>query len=136
MGVWEHGGEGMIDRVQWSTGAAAGSAGAATATGYSPHVSGRVLAVHVDYQDSPPATADLTLSDEGDPASESIVSLVDANSDVRLYPRRTLEQNDGTDLTYDGTRKVYGCYVVHGRLEATIAQANSGDSAIVTVWLG
>ena len=96
---------------------------------------GEVLAVHVAYEDSPPATTDVTLSDEGDPASEAIVSLANANSDVKLYPRRLLETNDGTDLTYDGTRKVYGPHVVHGRLEATIAGANAGDSATITAWI-
>jgi hypothetical protein len=126
----------MIDRVQWSTGAAAGSAGSATATGYSPHVTGEVLAVYVDYVGSPPAgTTDFTLSDESDPAAENIVTLTDAATDIKLYPRRLLETNDGTDLTYDGTRKVYGCYAVHGRLKATIAQANASDSITVTVWI-
>jgi hypothetical protein len=126
----------MIDRVQFSTGAATGSAGSATATGYSVPVQGQVLAVHVDYQDSPPAgTTDFTLADEDDPAAESIVSLANQATDVKLYPRRLLESADGTDLTYDGTRKVYGPYAIHGRLKATIAQANAGDSCTVTVWI-
>ncbi len=126
----------MIDRIQFSTGAAAGADGAATATGYSAPVSGRVAAVYVDYQDSPPgATTDFTLADEGDPAAEAIVSLANQATDIKLYPRRLLEANDGTDLTYDGTRKVYGPYAVHGRLKATIAQANAGDACVVTVWL-
>jgi len=126
----------VIDRVQFSTGAAVGGDGAATATGYSPHVRGRVLAVHVAYLDSPPAaTTGFTLSDEGDPASEAIVSLANAATDVRLYPRRQVQSNANAGLTYDGTRPVSEPYVVHGRLEATIAQANAGDSATVTVWL-
>jgi hypothetical protein len=126
----------MIDRIQWTTGAASGSAGSATATDYSPPVTGRVLAVYVDYKDSPPAgTTDFTLSDEEDPGSESIVSLTDGATDQKLYPRRVVETNDGTDLTYDGTRKVYEPYVVHGRLKATIAQANANDYVQVTVWL-
>lgn len=126
----------MIDKITFSTGEAAGSAGSATATGQSVHVSGKILAVYVAYQDSPPAgTTDFTLSDESDPASEAIVSLTDGATDQKLYPRRLVETNDGTDITYDGTRKVYEPYIVHGRLEATIAQANSGDSVDVTVWL-
>ena len=125
----------MIDRIQWTTGPAVGSAGSATATGHSPHVSGRVLAVHVAYVDSPPATTDFTLSDENDPASESIVTLANANTAAKLYPRRLVETNDGTDITYDGTRNVHEPYPVHGRLKATIAQANAGDSITITVWL-
>lgn len=126
----------MIDRIFFTTGPAAGADGSATATGYSPHVSGKVLAVYVDYQDSPPgATTDFTLADEGDPAAEAIVNLANQATDIKLYPRRLLETNDGTDLTYDGTRKVYGEYIVHGRLKATIAQANAADYCDITVWM-
>lgn len=126
----------MLDRIQFSIGAAVGSAGSATATGQSPHVSGRVLAVYVAYLDSPPSgTTDFTLSDEGDPASESILSLVDAATDAKHYPRRAVQDNAGTDVTYDGTNEIYETYVVHGRLEAIIAGANSGDFVTVTVWL-
>jgi len=119
----------MIDRVQWSTGPAAGSAGSATATGYSPEIHGEILAVHVDYQDSPPSTTDITVSDEADPSSEAIVNLANANTDIKLYTRRLVEANDGTDAT-----DAFAPYVVHGRLEATIAQANANDYAILTAW--
>lgn len=125
----------MIDRAQWSTGAAAGSAGTATATGYSPPIQGKILAVHVDYVDSPPAgTTDFTLSDESDPISESIISLTDQATDIKIYPRRVTEKNDGTDILYESGEEVHEPYVVHGRLEAIIAQANVGDSVTVTVW--
>lgn len=126
----------MIDRIQFSTGAASGSAGSATATGYSPSVQGLVLAVAVEYQDSPPAsTTDFTLSDEADPQSEAIVSLTNTATDQKLYPRRQVDDNAGNGVTYDGTNEIYEPYVVHGRLEATIAQANDGDSCTVTAWL-
>ena len=126
----------MIDRIQFSTGAAAGSAGSATATGYSSPVFGEVLAVHVAYLDSPPAgTTDFTLSDESDPASEAIVSLANAATDIKIYPERVVEKNDGTDWLYAAGEEVSRPYVVHGRLEATIAQANAADSCTVTVWL-
>lgn len=126
----------MIDRIQFTTGLAVGTDGNATATGYSTHVAGKVLAAYVDYKDSPPAgTTDLTLSDEADPASEAIVSLVDTATDQKIYPRRVTEKNDGTDILYVAGEEVFEPYVVHGRLEATIAQANAGDSATVTVWV-
>lgn len=125
----------MIDKITWSTGAAVGAAGSATATGYSPHLSGKVLAVHVDYEDSPPATTDLTLVDESDPAGETIVTLANQATDVKLYPRRGVQSNANVAMTYDGTRPVAEPYGVHGRLKATLAQANANDSARVTVWL-
>ena len=126
----------MIDRIQFSTGAAVGSNGAATATGYSSHVTGLVLAVHVAYVDSPPAaTTDLTLSDENDPASEAIISRPNTATDIKIYPRRVTEKPDGTDILYVTGEEVYEPYVVHGRLEATIDQANAADSVTVTVWI-
>ena len=87
----------MIDRVFFSTGAAVGGAGVSTATGYSTHIAGKILAVYVAYLGSPPAgTTDFTL--------------------------------------YVAGEEVFEPYVVHGRLEATIAQANLADYCDVTVW--
>lgn len=126
----------MIDVVKLSTGAAVGDDGSATATGYSVHVSGKVMAVYVNYQDSPPAgTTDFALSDEEDPASESIIFLSNTATDQKIYPRRVTEKNDGTDILYTTGEEVYEPYVVCGRLEATIAQANADDYVDVTVWL-
>jgi hypothetical protein len=122
----------MLSQVQFSTGAAAGGAGLATATAYSGDIiRGEVLAVYVDYVGSPPAaTTDFTLSDRADPASEAIVSLTNAATDIKLYPRRTAESNDGTDAT-----DFWVPYIVYGELEATIAQANDDDYCTVTVWI-
>lgn len=125
----------MISVVNLTTGAAAGVAGSATATGYSDIIRGEIIAVYVKYLGSPPAgTTDFTLSDESDPASETIISITDAATNVKIYPRRVTELNDGTDITYDGTNEVYDRYVVHGKLEATIAGANAADYCDVTVW--
>ena len=123
----------MIDRIQIKA-TAAGTAGSAAATAYSPHVKGEILKVHVNYTGDT-NTMDVALSDERDPASEEIINLDDQDTDIALYPRRVLETNDGTDLTYDGTRKVYAPYVVHGRLKLTVAQADDGDQVTATVWL-
>ena len=124
----------MIDRIE-IVATCTGDDAAAAAIAYSPHVEGKIHAVQLSYVGDDPATTDVTLADESDPANESIVSLTDNATDIKIYPRRLLETNDGTDLTYDGTRKVYGHYVVHGRLKLTIAQANTGDKITATVWL-
>jgi len=63
------------------------------------------------------------------------VSIANAATDVKIYPRRPVEDTGGTDVTYDGTNEIYEPFVVHGRLEAIIAGANSGDSVSVTVWI-
>ena len=124
-----------IHRIDFSTGVAVGVDASATSTGYTHPIFGEVLKVYVNFQDSPPAaTCDFTLSDEGDPASEAIVSIVNSATDAAFCPRRVTELNDGTDITYDETSEVYEPYVVAGRLEATIAQVNAADYADVTVW--
>jgi len=124
----------MIDRLQISATAAGTPAGSASAVAYSPPVAGEILKVHVDYTGDT-NTMDVTLEDVQDPASENIVNLADQDTDIALYPRRLLETNDGTDLTYDGTRKVYAPYVVHGRLKLSVAQADAGDTVTATVWI-
>ncbi len=126
----------MIDRVEWGTGNTAGGAGVSTANANSPHVAGKILAVYVKYNGSPPgATTDFTLKDANDPGAESIVTLVDTATSQKLYPRRVTEKNDGTDILYVAGEEVHEPYVVHGPLTATIAQANDDDSATVTVWV-
>jgi hypothetical protein len=125
----------MIDLVKFSTGSAAGGDGVATATGYSPPVYGRVLSVHVQYNDSPPSTADAALYDDGDPIQEPIVSKLNNNTDLRCYPRHPVQNNANVDLTYDNTRKIHDHFVVHGRLKGVIAQANDGDSITFMVWM-
>ena len=126
----------MIDRFKFSTGAAVGANTAATATAYSPHVAGRILKVHVAYKDSPPAgTTDFYLYEAEDPnATEYIVNLQNAATDVTMYPRRALVTNTNTAVIYSTANNVVDHYVVHGRLAAKIAGANAADSVEVTVW--
>lgn len=124
----------MIDRVQWTVGPAVGVDDAATVTTYSPHVSGFVHKVHVNYT-SAAANPDFTLSDEGDPASELIVNLLNQLADITIYPRRITETNDGTDVLYAVGEEVHERFIVHGRLEGIFAQADPDDQVICTVWI-
>ncbi len=124
----------MIDRIEIK-GTCVGVDGSATVTAYGPHSQGRVLAAHVSYAGDDPGTTDVTLTDTADPASEAILTLANNATDTKIYPRRLLETNDGTDLTYDGTRKVYGHYVLHGRPKLVVAQANAGDVITITLWI-
>ncbi len=99
----------MIDRIVINTGPAVGADGSASATAYSPHVSGKVLAVYVAYLNSPPAgTTDFTLSDEADPTAESIITLVNAATDIKVYPN---PNNRASEAGHDCER-----YLVYSRL--------------------
>ncbi len=64
----------------------------------------------------------------------------DTNPTVNGRPKSATSEvwepiRDGSALTYDGSHPVCEPYAVHGRLKATLAQANSGDSCILTVWI-
>src|SRR4030095_10630714 len=125
----------MIDVIKFSTGAAVGPAGAATASGRSQHISGRILAINVTYVDEPPGTIDLLVTDENDPAADPILQFFNTNSDRKYYPRRPGCAFDGADILYVEAFPVYDYFVVHGRLCAVIVGADPGDSVELTVWL-
>lgn len=125
----------MIDLVKFATEPATGGTGTASAAGYSPPVEGKILSVNVAYHENMPASADVALYEEEDPTQEMIIQRLNNNINFRCYPRRPVQTNSNTDITYDGTRKVYDVYVVHGRLKGTLTQANDGSIAIFTVWV-
>jgi len=125
----------MIDRIVISSGACVGADGSATATTYSPHVSGKILAVAIVYTGDDPGSTDVILSDEADPLAESIVTLANAATDIKIYPRRVTEKNDGTDILYTTGEEVFEPYVVHGRLKLFVDDANTGDVITATVWI-
>src|SRR5262245_36185413 len=114
----------MIDVIKFSTGPAVGVAGAATASGHSQHVSGRILAINVTYVGEPPGTIDLLVTDENDPVAGgplgAILQFFNTNSDRKYYPRRAICAFDGADILYMETFPVYDYFVVHGRLCAVI----------------
>jgi len=126
----------MIDRTTISTGAAVGANGSATATGYSPHIMGRILKVHLAYKDSPPVgTTDLYLYEAEDPnATEYIVNLQNAATDLTMYPRRAVVTSLNAAVVYAANINVHEPFVVCGRLAAKIDGANAADYVEVTVW--
>ncbi|MEA1998246.1 MAG: hypothetical protein U9N61_02820 [Euryarchaeota archaeon] len=120
-----------------NSGNAAGEDGSATNnTDTTQPVVGKVLAVYLRYNDSPPAgTTDVIIATAGTdiPGAQTILSLPNAASDGWFYPREPVEDNAGSDVTFDGTNEIYAPYAIHDKVNVKIAQANSGDS--VDAWL-
>ncbi len=118
-----------------SSGAAVGSAGSATATTTTtiPAI-GFVAAIIVRYNDSPPSTTDVTIATAGTghPAI-TLLTLTNANTDVTRNVRHAVHDSTGAVVTFDGTNAVYDLPAVADFVTVTIAQANSGDS--VDVWI-
>ena len=116
-----------LQRIRIGSGAldAAGDAEA-----YSVPVRGKVLAVQIKYP-SNTCEVDLTSSDEQ--VEQTVLDLAASNTDVVVYPRVKVQNNAGTDVTYDGTNEVHEEYVVFGRLKLVIASGTEGDEVTVDV---
>ena len=116
----------------FSTGAAVGSAGAATANADSDiRLTGRVIGIYVQYDDSPPATTDVIIKTVGTspaPPTYNFLSLTNANTDGWFYPQEQIHTTTGTPVAAE-----YTPLLVDDYLNASIAQANAGDS--VTYWV-
>lgn len=114
-----------------NSGAAAGSAGSATADAdYGRIVSGLLVGVYVRYNDSPPgATTDVTLKTKGNSTpSYNLLVLTDAATDGLFLPRLPANDTAGGAET-----PVDQLIPVHDDVNVAIAGANAGDSA--DVWL-
>ncbi len=118
----------MIKFEWFNTGAAVGSAGVATVTGYSPEIQGEILAISIEYLDSPPTTTDVVISDARDPAEAAILTLTNANTDGKWFPRAFLCDDVGTPFSLPVE------IPIDSILEVIITGANLADSVNVGVW--
>lgn len=112
-----------------NSGAAAGGAGVATANANSSiRVCGYVMAVHVKYNDSPPAgTTDVTIKTAGTAIpSLTFLTLTNGATDGWRFPQLLLDDSAGADLT-----GVYGPPYIDDYVNVAIAQANDADNVDV-----
>ena len=127
--------------MQWfgpiNSGAAVGANGVATANESSHKISGKIHAVYVKYNDSPPgATTDVTVTTLGASPSVpaiTILALTDTATNALKYPRVQVHDTAGSALTMDGTRILTDKIAVDDCIKVTIAQANAADN--VDVWI-
>lgn len=122
----------MIQQLQVTV-PVAGSSGSATGEAVTSRpVSGRLIAVHLDYV-SQPATADVTLSTVSAPV-QTILTLTDANTDGWFYPRVGVVGPTGAALTYDSSEPVAEPAVVNDYLKVAVAGGNAG-SVVATLYI-
>jgi hypothetical protein len=117
----------------FSSGTAAGNAGAATAnTDTGTRICGLVRGVYVQYNDSPPAaTTDITIATKGStPACPTydVLAIANAATNGLFTPTCSVVTTAGAAVA-DG----YAPVTVDDFLNIKIAGANAGDS--ITVWL-
>lgn len=119
----------------FNSGVAAGGAGVATNNATSSLlVSGRVAAIHIKGNGSPPATTDITIATAGTHAPAiTLLAITDYAADAWYFPRIQVHSVAGALLTMDGVRVLTDLIPVNDLIKVTIAQANDGDSIDVTI---
>lgn len=118
-----------------NSGSASGGAGVATASATTViPIVGFVTAIAVRYNDSPPATTDVTVAGAGtNHVALTLLTLTNANTNVVKNVRHAIHDDTGAVITFDGTNEVYDVPALSDFVTVTIAQANNADS--VDVWL-
>jgi len=115
----------------FSSGAAAGNNGAATANSTTAiELAGRVAGIYVKYNDSPPATTGVKIETVGtapNPPSYTLLELSNANTGGWFYPHVAIHDTAGAAIAGE-----YDTLLVADRVKITIAGANANDS--VDVW--
>lgn len=74
-----------------------GSAGAATGSGSTLPINGKVLAVKVDYHASAPATTKVDVDENGGMARK-VLNKAASNTDATHYPRLQMQDTSGTPV--------------------------------------
>lgn len=90
-----------------------------------------LVGVYVDFHGSAPATTDLTLKSPGNPASVTLMTLTNTNTDAWKYPKVQKHDNIGAAIVGD-----YADPIIHGNLQADLAQCDAlTDAVVLTVYL-
>ena len=121
----------------FNSGAAVGSAGVATANQTTTTIiEGKLFAVYVVYNDSPPATTDVTVATSGvrHPAT-TLLTLTNANTSTVKYPRIAVHDTAGVAVTYGVALPIYDVLVISDTVKVTIAQADAPDNVDVYLLL-
>lgn len=104
------------------------------ATGYTPNVTGRVLAIRyvkTDFADG----VDFTITAEA--TGQAILTLTNQNASGSFYPRVPVQDEAGADATLDGTRKMREPVVLaHDRVKIVVASGGDTKTGAVHVIVG
>lgn len=118
-----------IQKITISATGATGGAGTATATATSTRVvNGHIVAVYVEYLDSPPATTDVTIEEGTAVPAVPILTITNAATSGWFYPRAAAVNTGNTAITNS-----FALIAVSDYIKVTIAQANNADGINVTI---
>lgn len=116
----------MIIRKYQVTATTSGSAGTATGSARTKPITGKILAVHLDYT-SEPATTDVTVATAHAPVA-TILTITNGNTDGWFYPRALLQDIVGADLT-----AIYDPIPIDDEISISVAQADDAGTVVATI---
>ncbi len=108
---------------------ATGGAGVATKTGTSTRViEGKIIAIHLEYLDSPPNTTDVTITESSNSPATPILTVTDAATNGWFYPAVIPVSVANAAITNAHRPVMIADYV-----SVVIAQANDADGVNATI---
>jgi len=123
----------MIQKETITVSGATGGAGVATATVTAPcAIQGVVLAVYIEYTDTPPAGTVVTIAGASSPAMPILE--VTGNTSGWFYPLHpACSSADGSTMSTAET--LVGLVIgVFDKIKVTIASANNDDGCVVSIY--
>jgi hypothetical protein len=119
----------------FNSGLAVGADGSATANADTGTLRGKVLAIYVRYNGSPPAgTTDAVVATAGvNHPAVTLLTLANGATDGWRYPRTQIQTTAGVGANYAATFPIYEPIPIHDEVNVLIDDANAGDS--IDVWL-
>jgi len=110
---------------------AADASGDATAT-TEKILRGKLKAISLIYDASSAAGTDVTVDHlvkyGTQTVTENLLTIGDANTSAKFYPRAYAEDTAGADLTYDGINEIPTEFVLFGPVKITIANQTEGKA--------
>lgn len=118
------------------------ASGATSATVTSNVMRGRILAIKTVLNNTTPASSsdrDIDLYEmnpyDSDDTSDAVQHILDvggvgadpAADNAVYYPRTPSQDYQGSDVTFDGSHKLYEPFVIFGRLYLSVSAAAAGD---------
>ena len=108
-----------------------GSAGSASGSSILALPLCELVAVHLNFHASAPATTDTTVKSPGNPASVTLLTVSNSATDAWYYPKVQKHDNTGAAITGD-----YADPVVHGNLSIDLAQCDAlTDALVATIYI-
>ncbi len=90
-----------------------------------------LLAIHLDFNASAPATTDTTVTASGNPLAVTLLTVTDSVTDAWFYPKVQDDDNSGSAITGS-----YSHPIIQEHLTIDLAQCNAlTDAVVATIYV-